>query len=144
MSEERRASLRKTAIAWKRNNPERNRAIYNAWRKAFPEKVVQASAAWKLANTEHCKQYSLEWSRKNAVICRARTSARNAAQLQRTPKWVDMAAILAIYKACPKDMAVDHIVPLQGKRVSGLHVPWNLQYLTQAENSRKNNRFECG
>jgi len=57
-----------------------------------------------------------------------------------------MHEINRIYLARPAGMAVDHIVPLRGKTVegyavSGLHVPWNLGYLSLSENSRKHNRM---
>ena len=58
-----------------------------------------------------------------------------------TPKWADLKAIKQFYMACPEGMTVDHIVPLRGKTVSGLHVLENLQYLSPRENSRKHNKF---
>ena len=61
---------------------------------------------------------------------------------QATPKWVDMAAIRAIYEhATAIGHEVDHIIPLRGKYVSGLHVPWNLQALPQPDNRRKSNIY---
>lgn len=74
--------------------------------------------------------------------------ARRAGLERATPKWVDRREITAIYEQCASVTRqtgirheVDHIVPLRGKRVSGLHVPWNLCVITAAENSAKSNRY---
>lgn len=71
----------------------------------------------------------------------AEVRARQAAKIQRTPPWADLKAIRAIYEACPPGQQVDHVIPLRGKNVSGLHVEANLQYLTPIQNLEKGSRF---
>jgi hypothetical protein len=58
-----------------------------------------------------------------------------------TPKWANLDKIKEIYMNCPKGYHVDHIIPLQGVGICGLHVENNLQYLPAIENIRKGNRL---
>lgn len=72
-----------------------------------------------------------------SYMCRKRQSDK----LKRTPKWADQEKIKEIYQNCPEGLTVDHIIPLKGKLVSGLHVENNFQYLSVEENSSKNNKY---
>lgn len=81
---------------------------------------------------------------------RAYNAWQRAYRCLRLPKWVKMDDFLEIYRKvdelCTKhgedSHVVDHIIPLRGIKVSGLHVPENLQILTRAENREKANKFE--
>ena len=72
-------------------------------------------------------------------------SARSCRIKKRMPKWitVDQISQMALmHLNCPESDDVDHIVPLKHEKVSGLHVPWNLQHLEHEENVKKGNSFE--
>jgi hypothetical protein len=82
-------------------------------------------------------------------ILAARTRRRYASKLLRTPKWADLNKIKTVYIEAARlteetgiNMHVDHIIPLQGRKVSGLHVFENLRIIPAKENISKNNRFQ--
>ncbi len=91
--------------------------------------------------TARNKEKHENYVRDNPEKYRIASAKRRASKIQRTPVWADHLVISMIYEDCPEGHEVDHIIPLQGKNVSGLHVPWNLQYLTPEENLSKGNRF---
>ena len=105
------------------------------------EFLKQISKNYYLNNKDKIKQYSKEYRLKNPNFKRFHCAKRRATKLNATPKFANLNKIKEIYKNCPKGYVVDHIVPLQGKNVCGLHVEWNLQYLTPLENSSKYNRL---
>lgn len=87
-----------------------------------------------------CFKCCFTWSDEN-IGARIRNAKRRAKQLERTPFWSDLEQIRKFYMNCPQGMTVDHIIPLRGKLVSGLHVSNNLQYLSLGDNSAKRNFF---
>ena len=71
---------------------------------------------------------------------RASSAKYRAAKIQRTVSF-DQKGIENFYNNCPEGYHVDHIIPLQGVNVSGLHVLSNLQYLPAVDNLKKNNKY---
>lgn len=78
---------------------------------------------------------------KNKKDYLARAKSRKKHILGATPKWADLEKIKEIYRNCPDGYHVDHIIPLRGKKVCGLHVHWNLKILTAKENLQKGNKL---
>ena len=93
-------------------------------------------------NREHIRQYISTWQKENKELVAHYSNKVRAALLQRTPPWADLEAIKTFYLNCPPGYQVDHIIPLQGKYVSGLHVRENLQYLTKSGNCKKKNIYD--
>tara|TARA_R110000823_G_scaffold199628_6_gene330715 strand:+ start:1090 stop:1602 length:513 start_codon:yes stop_codon:yes gene_type:complete len=128
---------------WQKANPEKRAASKRAWREANAEKVAASKKAWRKANLEKNKATRKAWKEKNVGAVRAMRARRRAAKLQRTPVWSETENIKGVYlEAQRQQMQVDHIIPLKGKLVSGLHVWGNLQLLTPKDNHSKGNKFD--
>jgi hypothetical protein len=108
--------------------------------------------AWSKRNPDKVRLYAKKTKTKNNFVVNKTTAARRAAKLQRTPRWLtenDLWMIGQAYELAALRTKmfgfvwhVDHKIPLQGKNVSGLHVPSNLQVIPASENIRKSNRYE--
>jgi hypothetical protein len=100
---------------------------------------------------EKIKQRYKNWVTNNPEKKLALIAKRKAAQIQRTPWWItaeDWTVIQNFYAEAKRLEAqtgvkhhVDHIIPLQGKNVSGLHVPNNLRVIPAKDNQQKSNNY---
>jgi hypothetical protein len=131
-----------------------NREAYNARKARERMPKLEELAAWarlerateppekRAARLQRAKEKARDWRRTNPKHHLALTNAHKARIKQCTPPWADRNKIVEVYKKCPPGYQVDHIIPLRGQLVSGLHVHENLQYLPPKENRAKSNKFE--
>ena len=133
-------------------------------RKSWAKRVADKKGAdahrqrvrdWRAANLEKTRAFNRVSAAKQRAEHPEKTLAHarkaQTARLKRYPVWADDEKIQQVY-AEAKHMSeitgepwhVDHIVPLQGKKVSGLHVHYNLQVIPGKENMQKHNQFEPG
>lgn len=109
----------------KEHRKKRKRETSIAWQKANPEKVAAIRLKQKINGNDAAK-----------------AARRRAAKLKATPPWADLEEIKNVYlEAQYFGMHVDHIIPLQGKEVCGLHIWENLQLLTPEKNIKKGNKL---
>lgn len=123
-----------SAKEWASENKERHNATKREWRARNPGRSAEVQRSFY---------------QRNKAYYRSLESRYRARSKQAQPIWADVEKIQEIYEQRLKlsqetglEYHVDHIYPLKGKLVSGLHVHTNLQILLAEENLKKNNRVE--
>ena len=122
-----------------------------------PETYQVKSCLYRKSHQTEISSYHKQYVQENLTRYRAWNAAKRARKRNATPLWVNKDILNQIYQNCPTGHEVDHIVPLSGRKVPvqvlgetfeftvytnqvcGLHVPWNLQYLTTRKNREKHN-----
>ena len=115
---------------------------------SYVEAQRKARAERHAADRERSLELHRMWVENNRGRKNAINAARRAAMLQATPTWADFDEISKVYMECARISKetgvphhVDHIIPLKGKSVCGLHVAANLRIITAKENLKKSNKF---
>lgn len=154
------------AAEWRKANPERVKQLSLAsrerrkdrWQEFLaqereryardPAKKLAQIKARKVKDPTPFLEVLRRHYRNNKEAYRAKCAFRRAVKLQATPAWSDKAAIVALHREAARitietgvKHEVDHIIPLIGRTICGLHIPQNMQILTRTENRRKHNRL---
>lgn len=148
---------KKKAAEKYQKNAQKNREKRRVWYAEHKEKEKAIakirSAEWRAKNPNHsgAAEAKKKWKQENPHKVRADTIKRRVAKMRRTPAWLteeDYWMIEQAYElaALRKKMFgfswhVDHVIPLQGEMVSGLHVPTNLQVIPWIVNVSKANKY---
>ena len=130
---------------------EANPNLLADWYAKNREQDLEKSKLAYQANAEERKEYQRLWSKTNRGTANALSKNYKLKKINATPKWLSESQLLHI--KCKYQLAamfnihgveawhVDHIVPIRGKDVCGLHVPWNLRVIPAKDNMTKGNRI---
>lgn len=131
-----------------------SKAAKRSWAKTNRERVREYESVYRQREDykEYHKEYMKKHQQENKASWNARNSKYRASKIQRTPVWLDeeqLWLIQEVYELAQlrSDATgvlhhVDHIYPLNGRDVSGLHVPENLQVIPWYDNLSKSNKLE--
>lgn len=152
-----RVCLREAQRVWRErnNNYDKQKERNKEWQLKNPEKVRTTRRtfmkAYRAANKEKTNTLSKQWRDKHPEKSAQYNASRRCRLLQATPSWIteaDQLNISNVYKLAHEMSVstgikheVDHIIPLRGRKICGLHVASNLQILSKLDNTRKGNYF---
>jgi len=123
-------------------------SIRGKYRLLTNSNYVKNFKKWQKTNKIKNTEYQLNWQKRNKDKVNSREAERRAKKLKATPIWTNKKYIDLFYKLAKieetrigKRVHVDHIIPLQGEKVCGLHCENNLQLLLAADNLQKGNKY---
>ena len=129
---------RKNALSGKQYTTRRCRDCTNKTQRKYNKvKGHKVMKKWQEENREYLRAYQREYYKDKY----GERNAKHERRLKERYIYNDMDEIQKFYRNCPTGFHVDHIIPHNGKNVSGLHTVNNLQYLSATENLRKYNKF---
>lgn len=117
------------------------------WYKENKARRLEKAKIWERDNKDKRKIQKARYKKEKPWVNANIKAKRRAAEKQAIPKWIGkdgLDAIKQFYKNAKKlgsTYHVDHIIPLQGENVCGLHVPWNLQVIDGRINQSKGNKY---
>lgn len=143
---------KETILKERKENAQHFRDVNKAYRNLNKEKLQEyyknnkdKKKVYQNINRQKIKEYKKKWNQENKGKINSYSILQQEKRKLRVPKWLSQEEKIKIqkfYDNCPEGMVVDHIIPLLGKNVSGLHVLSNLQYLSREDNEKKGNKLD--
>tara|TARA_R110000796_G_C14372174_1_gene414147 strand:+ start:54 stop:644 length:591 start_codon:yes stop_codon:yes gene_type:complete len=149
--EENKETVKASQLRFRRDNQDKVSAWGREYYSKNKERIREAQSKYQDDNREELYKMNKKYrqSTEGKAVRNALGAKRRAQKLQATPAWADQDAIKAIYAEAQRlqetlgiEFHIDHIVPLQGELVCGLHVESNLQVIPAILNLKKSNKFK--
>ena len=136
---------------WQAKNPEKVLQYKRKYAFNNPEKVAESNLRYVERNSESINARKRAWQRQNLAQGAYNAAKYKCAKRNRTPPWANLRKIERIYQLAAwasrftdEKLHVDHIIPMRGQLISGLHVENNLQILPATQNKIKYNHYPQG